>query len=812
MRIDEFFRDARFALRTLRHAPAFALAAILTLALGIAANTLLFSVVDATVLRPFPFPEPDRLVILFESTGDGLRDPVRPESFATVSEESDVVSLARSTTAWFDVELGDSAYPEKIGGMRADPEYFRVLGVPPALGRYYVADEAQAVVISYRFWQSRFRGDPAAIGSSLRILTNGEPALYTIVGVLSPAVLTLANRPRELWLPFDPPRAAGAGGVGPLDLPDLAYSNVIGRLTPGVTLAAAEAAMRARVESLGLVDDENTVVSARLYPLIDYLTRYDARTMRMLGLGVAFVLLIACAGVANLLLARGAERVKELGIRAAIGAGRARLFRQLLSEALVLGVIGGGAGAFLAWSSVGAVRALVPVDMLRRDLVAVDLRALAFTLGATVLAALLFGWVPAWRASRADVRPVLAGTRGGGRERTRLRSALIVAEIALALVLLTGAGLTIQSFAKLVAPERLGFDITNSLTLRPVVSPALVADAEARSSLLREIETRLGVLPGVQSVGVSDTRPLGTSFNYSSFTDTASGQRRGVMWSAVSADYFDALGIGLVSGRVFGPDDRTGSAPVALVSETTVARYWPGENAVGKVVLVADLETETMVPREIVGVVRDVANSPMAKSEVPDPVLYQPYAQTASSTFVEIVLRVDPQLSAASLIAPARTELAAIDRTLAVIEAPTMAEELAFDMAQPRFIAIVLGTFAALALVLTMIGVGGVVAYLVRARAYEFGVRLALGATRESVIRMVLGYGLKLALVGIVLGTAGSVAVTRLLEAYLFQVEPLDAITMAIAPVVLFAVVLAACWAPSRRILRIDPAAALRHD
>jgi predicted permease len=622
---------------------------------------------------------------------------------------------------------------------------------------------------------------------------------------------TLANRPREIWLPLEEVRGAPAGVPGPIGIADLARAGVIGRLKPGVALAAAEAAMQARVESLGMLDDDNALVSARLFALTEYLTRYDAQTMRMLGLGVAFVLLIACAGVANLLLARGAERAKELGIRAAIGAGRARLFRQLLGEALVLGLIGGGAGVLLAWGGVGAVRALVPVDMLRRDLVAVDLRALTFTLAVSVVAGLLFGLLPAWRASRADVRPVLAGTRGGGRERARLRGALIVGEIALALTLVTGAGLTIQSLSRLIAPERLGFDTTNALTLRPV-SP-LVADVAARARLLEQIETRLGALPGVQSVGVSDTRPLGTSFSYGGFLKPGSDEFLGALQAGVSTGYFDALGIGIANGRAFLPGDRAGAAPVALVSATAAARYWPGESPIGQVVLVPDLAGGgAPVAHELVGVVRNVASAPAARNEEAEPVLYVPYAQTASSTFLEIVLRVAPGLPAAALIAPARAELAAIDRTLSVIEAPTLAEELAFDTAQPRFIAIVLGAFAALALVLTMVGVGGVVAYLVRARAYELGVRLALGATRAEVMRLVMGYGLKLALVGVVLGTAVSVAVTRVLEAYLFQVEPLDAVTMAVAPVVLFLVVLAACWAPSRRILRIDPAAALRHE
>lgn len=795
--VDEFFRDARLSIRSLSRARGFAVVSILTLGLGIGASTLMFSVADATVIRPFPFSDPERLAIVWTTTDGSTFGFIRPAVYSAL-QKSDAVTLAADLDTRFTV--GGEPYPEQVAAMRVSASYFDVLGVKPVLGRNFDGkDEAESspdvAMLSAAFWRSHFNSDPNIVGTSFPIAFGETTRSCTIVGIVADEVHSLSYAPRSIWIPLKMDREANSRGL-----------SVTARLKPGVSLEAAQTALQSIMEGIKATE-QNQPVSIRLSPLQEFLTQSTSEGMKMLSLAVAFVLAIACASVANLLLARGADRVKDMGIRAAIGAGRFRLFRQSLAESIVLGLLGGAVGAVIAYLSIGVVRSLIPLQIYRRDWVAVDARALVFVALISIAASILFGLIPAWRASRADVRPILAGVPGGGRERTYLRSALVVSQVTLALILVTGAGLLVKSYWKL-ATKDLGFDRSDLLTLNTFLPLSIYNNTPARIQLEREIEARLLALPGVRFVGLSDVRPLGRGAMRMTIMKVADQTQIRTGASAVSAGFFPAMGVSLLAGRLFATQDSDSAPPVALVSQSVARQYWPGEDPVGQTIIVPYNNKQTS--RQIVGVVGDTIG--MRLEPDPEPMIYVPHAQDLSASVLEIVVRTQPGIPASNLIAALRTELADIHWSMAVQTATPMTSEIFERMARPRFFTTLLSLFAFLALALTMTTVAGVVAYLVRARTYEFGVRLALGARPANILGLVLRYGGGTALIGTALGIAGAFALSKILKAYLFQVEPTDIQTFALTPMLLLIAVLFACYIPARRAMRIDPAQCLKHE
>jgi putative ABC transport system permease protein len=794
--IEEALLDGRYALRGLRRSPGFAIATIATLALGIGATCLVFSVANATILRPFPFRDPGRLVIVWSKAPRGGRFGPRFEDYSDWRANNQVFEdMAAETTAMFDI--GEAPYPERMLGERVTANYFSAFGIAAEIGRTFLPEDERAgrllLLLSDRLWRSRFGGNPAVIGSTISASMNGISGAYTIVGVLPPTIQEQFFKPREAWTLLQSDRQQ----VG-----------VTARLKPGISLAAAESAMKALAAAPGSVmaptGEPRTV---ELEPLESNLTGGARTVLPLLEIAAGLVLLIACVNVANLMLARGVERQKELTIRAAVGAGRRRLIRQLLTESLTLGILGGAAGTAIAFAGVRGARALAPASMLRHDNIAVDGWVLLFTLVVSLAAGLLFGILPALRAGKVQLQPGLAGFHGP-RERTVIRSGLIVAEIALALILVMGAGLMIESLLRL-AWKDVGFARENLLTLETGLPVPQYDDAQYRTAVERKIVTGLESLPGVRSAAITDLRPLG-SYMYSSFRKAAGDEQLHAGLRGVTAGYFETMGIPLLRGRLFSPRDEQGSAQVALISEEAARQYWPGQEPVGKLILVQRSSDRVDVAREIVGVVGNTAR--MALAQKPGPEIYIPQSQGVSTSAMEIAIRIHPGVPQAAVIPAIRTELAAIDRTFAVEVVQTMQSVIDQQLAQPRFLTMLLGVFGALALLLTVSGVVGVVAYLVRARTYEFGVRMAMGATRANILGLILGYGGRLAMIGVGLGTAGALGLTRLLTSFLYEVKPTDAPLLSATAILLFAAVLAACYASGRKAMGIDPAQSLRHD
>ncbi len=784
--LDEVARDVRFAVRGLGRSPGFAVAAITTLALGIGANCLIFSVVDATVLRPLPFREPERLVSVAATIAKmpGRSGMPSLSTFLTWRKAGVFEELGAQRYETFDV--GGNPYPEQISGQEASASFFRVLGVQPELGRTFLPEEEipggnNVLLISHRLWRTRFNGNSKIIGSKIS-LGGARSGVFTIVGVLPPAIQYADRGIGDVWAPL----VKEQGG-------NLA---VVGRLRSGMSPQAAGQAISASGQGAMLLPYQEELVG-RIRPM-----------MQMLGAAVLLVLLIACVNVANLMLARGAVRAQEFAVRSAIGAGRGRLSRQLLVESLVLALAGGAAGAALAYASMGAVRGLMPKRIFRADAVSVDLRVLGFTLGVSVLACILFGLLPAMRAARSGPRPDLLSVRSRPMGRGFARSALVVSQVALALMLAIAAGLMTKSFVQLVWKD-LGFNRQDLLTLQTGLPIDVYKDSARRIPLEREITSRLGSLPGVRYVGISDFRPLGPGMMRVAARTNSDEARKSASLMGVTPSFFDAMGIPVRRGRRFTDQDKPGAPAVAIVSEAAARLYWPGRDPIGQSLLIpAGRDPESAY--SVVGVAGDAVG--MRITDKPRAAIYVPHAQRMSTSALDIVVRVQPGISTDNLIPAIRAQLAFVNRALSVKDVLTMQSVISSELAQARFLTAVLGTFAALALALTLTGMAGVVAYLVSTRTFEFGVRLTFGATGRSILALILGYGGRLALIGIGLGLAGAWGLGRLLTSYLYEVKPGDAVIMASVPLLVLAAVLVACYVPARRAMRIDPVQALRHN
>ena len=798
-------QDIKFAGRMLWKNKSVTFIAIIALALGIGANTAIFSVVNAVLLKPLPYRDADRLVWIWGNVrGGSTRASVSPPDFFDYrAQNNSFEHLAASTSVSVPFNLTGAGEPERLNGSAVTTNYFQALGVEPALGRTFLAEEEQegrnqVVVLSHGLWQRRFGSDTSLVGKT--IILDGRSV--TVVGVM-PAGVQFPQT-AELWVPLfnstHPEMQARAAH----------FLRPIGRLKPGVTLEQAQAEMDGIARRLEeQYPESNARWSLRLVPLQEQIAGNVRPTLLILLGAVGFVLLIACANVANLLLARAAARQKEIAIRTALGASRARIVRQLLTESLLLAVVGGLVGVVLALWSVDLLVSLSAGRVPRAGEIGIDAVVLGFTLGVSLLTGLVFGLVPALQASKPDFNESLK--EGGksateGLRRNRIRSALVVAEVALALVLLVGAGLLVKSFIGLqrVSP---GFDAENVLTMRIDLSRAKYATPEAAGNFYTQLQERVSALPGVEAVGMISELPLSGQPNDTYFTVEGrpaqeAGQRVTADYRRINHDYFRAMTIPLLRGRYFSEQDFRQSAQVAIISETMAERFFPNEDPLGKRLLISAPEP---TPYEIVGIVGDVRHRAL------DVEVYQMmYVPTARRLSTNLVVRTatDPSTIASAV----RNEVWAIDRDQPVSAVRTMGEVLSQSVAQQRFTTSLLGIFAAVAMILAAVGIYGVMAYSVTQRTREIGVRLALGAQTRDVFRLVVGQGMLLTIIGVAVGLVAAIFLTRLMESLLFGVSATDPTIFVAISFLLIAVALLACYVPARRATRVDPMEALRYE
>ena len=804
-------QDLQLALRTLRRNPGFSIVAVLALALGIGANSAMFSVIDGVLLRPLPFPNSERLVNVWETNlkRNLPRFIAAPGTYDDWRKANQVFSaMGAYQGATFSLATAEGE-PERYIGAICDRGFFETLGIHPALGRIFTAEEEQAgrdgeVLLSYITWRQRFGGDPNILGRKL--ILDGNPRV--VIGVMPDGFQYPAQA--VMWEPlgFDSPMRTRR---------DFHRLRVIARLKDGVSLERARSDFQAIGARLAqaypdLNQDEGAAVNLMLDDLVGQI-----RPALIVLLGaVAFVLLIACANVANLLLARAAGRSREIAIRTSLGAARARLFRQMLTESLVLAIGGGLAGLLLAYSAFRGLLALAPAGLPRLNEVSLDARAVMFTLLISALTGILFGLAPAWQASHADVNSLLKeGSRSSG-SRSRLRSALVVGQVASALILLAGAGLLIRSFYEIEHVDA-GFDPEHVMTMRIAPAPFKYrghSDLQVQlgASILEEVHA----LPGVKSAGIATDVPLLPSpfyiMRFEGRPPVTPSQAPIVNYFAVTPGYFETMGMRLLRGRTISDRDIAGSPTVVVVNQTLVDRYFRGQNPIGK-----RLEIGFSTPpnwREIVGVVADVRTTGLDQdTPVQAYVAYyqQPYQLgTGLPSPITVLARTaaDPALSSSAM----RAAILHADRSQPVFAIQTMTAVVSQYLAQRRFALVMLAFFAASALFLASLGLYGVMSYVVARRTNEIGIRMALGAKPSEVLLLVERQGMALVIAGLVIGAAGGLLLARLMTKLLFHVAPEDPIALTAGAVTLLVVSLLACYFPARRAARVDPMVALRYQ
>jgi putative ABC transport system permease protein len=804
---DEMFQDLRFGARMLLKNPGFTLIAVFTLSLGIGANTAIFSVVNAVVLRPLPFPEPERLIRLWESNpGRGWPEfSASAPNFADWRKQQSVwEQLAAYEFATFNLTGGE---PERVAALGVTANLFTALGVAPALGRNFLPEEEQAgrnrvAILSDGLWQRRFGADPGLIGC--RIQLSGES--YTVVGVMPPRFQLTPGT--EVWTPLvlDPAVAPWRADRSNHNL------HVIGRLKPGVSLAQAQAAMDTLARQLEQqYPKSNAGWGVRMRTFYDWLVPEQIRrSVLVLFAAVGFVLLIACANVANLLLARASTRQREMALRAALGASRLRVMRQLLTESLLLAGLGGLAGALLALWGVSLLKAGAALNIPRLDETRLDLRVLGFTMGVALLTGLIFGLAPAWQASKLNLSETLKeGGRGGaGGSRRGWRGALVVGEVALALVLLLGAGLMIRSFANLQnAP--LGFAPENVLTMQINLPGSKYGEKAQRVNFYNQLLERMRTAPGVVDAAAVTQLPLFSGASWAQEItpegrDAApDGAKLSARTFAVTPRYFQTMGIPLLQGRDFTEQDSGDAQLNFIVSESFARRFWPNENPLGKRFRVNSFDLFGAV----VGVVGNVRNAGLESEG--GPAFYFAYGRIGMPALTVVVRTAAPP---ETMTAALRAQVHSLDRDLPVYNVRAL-EQIVYNAAgQPRFQTALLGLFSAVALLLAAIGVYGVMAYAVTERTQEIGVRMALGAQAGEAQAIIVKQGMTLALIGVAIGLALALGLTRFLRGLLYQVSTTDPLTFALIPLLLVGVTLLACYVPARRATKIDPLAALRRE
>jgi predicted permease len=805
--MDTLIQDLRFGLRRLQRAPGFAAVALLTLALGIGANSAIFTVVNGVLLRPLPFAEPDRLVSMHHGTGGDI-GPMSPPNFFDWRDraKSFARAAALNTSTFTLTGRGD---PVRIVGARVSDGFFDVLRLQPLQGRLFGPDDNRpgqhrVVVLGYPLWRERFGADPAIVGKTIA-LSSEE---YRVAGVLPEG----AGFPDavQLWVPMEYSETFKTTNRGAW------YLACVGRLAPGVSVEAANAEADAIGKQLEAAYPRyNTHVGLTARPLKTQMVA-DVRTALLVLLGAAgFVLLIACANVANLFLARAVHREGEMAVRSALGGSRGRLIRQLITESLVLAIGGGLLGLVLAMWGTDLLLRLKPAGIPRLDNVAIDPTVLGFTAIVTMLTGVIFGCIPAWQSTRVSlVRSLRQTGRGaaGTVSVKRLRGALIVSEMALAVLLLTGAGLLVRSFLHLQQVDP-GFKAAGVLTFR-LSLPERTYDTDARQRTFYDgLIERLRATPGVESVGGINFRPMDGNFNIA-FTiagrpEPKPGEGDSMEVRVVTPEYFETVGIPLRRGRLFNGRDVAGSQPVMLLSDSAVRRYFPGEDPMGRHITLGwgRGPDGARVNGDVVGVVGDVKERGL--SAQPEPQLYLVFAQVPDDT-MSLVLRT--AVPPASLAGAVRQHVRLADPNLALYDLKGLDEVLTESVSQSRFYMLLLGTFAAAALLLAAIGIFGVMSNAVAHRTREIGIRLALGAQGSQVRMLVLRDACLLAVLGIILGLLASLQLTTVLSSLLFGLEPTDPITLGGVALVLLAVALGSSYLPAWRASRVDPLVALRAD
>ena len=801
--IDTLLQDLRYAVRTLAKSPAFTLIVVLTLALGSGANTAIFSVVNGVLLTPLPYKDPSRLVVVWESKGTSTHNVVNPANYKDWHDRATSFN-GLALLSWAGLTFtGDQA--ERVPGRAVTPDFFGVLGATPLLGRTFNAEESRpkaprVIVLSEALWRRRFGADRAIVGRAVPVA--GGTA--RVVGVMPASFRPMPLGHEEYWEPM------------PLDWSNRArngrYAMVVGRLRNGVTIERAQTEMSRIARQLeSEAPDFDTGWGATVVPLMEQVVGGAQRTILVVLGAVSLVLLIACANVANLMLARASSRERELAIRAALGASRWRLVRQALVESVILALAGGAAGALLASWGVHLLVRAAPPEVPRIADIRLDLTVLAVTGLVSMAAGVLFGLPAALSRSGAAIQGLHAATTRttAGVPAARLRGALVIAQMSLAIVLLVGAGLLVRSLQRLIAVDP-GFDPANISAVTITLPDATYPDSLRRVAFYERLLERVRTMPGVQSAGIISWLPMtpgnaATSLTVVGRPEPAPGQKPTAAIRIVDPGYFDAMRIPLRRGRSLVPSDRLGSVPVAVISDAMARKLWPGEDPIGRHVKVEWWHEKVSV--EIVGVVGDSRHDGLDAEF--EPTLFYPFAQESQGG-MSLVLR--STLPPETLTRMVRGAVSEMDRGLPVADAVTMYHHITEMMADRRYPAFVLGLFAALALTLAAVGIYGVLSYTVGQRTREIGVRLALGARPADVLRTVLGDGLRLTFIGIALGATAAGLAAGALGKLLYDVRPLDPVTFASVTLVLVGVALLAMAAPARRAARVDPMVALRYE
>ena len=802
--MDTLLQDFRYALRTLAKSPGFTAVVVLTLALGIGANTAIFSVVNGVLLTSLPYKDPSRLVVVWESKGTASHNVVNPANYMDWHDRATSFS-GLALLSWTGITFtGDQV--EEVQGRSVTPDFFGVVGATPLLGRTFNAEESRpnsprVIVLSEALWRRRFGADRAIVGRAVPVAGGTARA----VGVMPASFRPMPLGHEQYWEPMrlDWSNRAFTGR----------YAMALGRLKDGVTVERAQTEMSRIARQLESDNpDFDTGWGATVVPLMEQVVGGSRRTILIVLGAVSLVLLIACANVANLMLARAASRERELAVRAALGAPRWRLVRQALVESVMLALAGGAAGVLLASWGVHLLVRAAPPEVPRIADIRLDLTVLAVTALVSMAAGVLFGLPAALSRSDAAIQDLHAATTRttAGVPAVRLRGALVIAQMSLAIVLLVGAGLLVRSLRRLIAVDP-GFDPVNLSAVTITLPPPAYPDSLRRVAFYERLLERVRTMPGVQSAGIISWLPMTPSNASTTLTvvgrpEPAPGQASAAAIRLVDPGYFAAMRIPLKRGRSLAPSDRIGSAPVAVISEAMARKLWPGEDPIGQHVKVEWWHPTASV--EIVGVVADSRHDGLDAEFAPT--LFYPFAQESRQIRMSLVLR--STLPPATLTRMVRAAVSEMDKDVPVADAVTMYHHIAEMMADRRYPAFVLGLFAALALALAAVGIYGVLSYTVGQRTREIGVRVALGARPADVLRTVLGGGLRLTLIGVALGGMAAGLAAGALGKLLYGVQPLDPVTFAIVPLVLVGVALLAMAAPARRATRVDPMVALRYE
>jgi putative ABC transport system permease protein len=815
-------KDLRYAARVLWKSKGFTAVAVLALSLGIGANTAIFSVVNSVLLRALPYGGAERIVSLYTGN-DTAAQPTGPLSYPDLTDYRDRSQTLEYVAGYQGVgtvmALGAGDEPERVRGTEVMADLFPLLGVRAARGRVFTREEdanggPPVIVIGDGLWRRRFGSDPSVVGREVRTGLAGR--VSTIIGVMPPGFKFPPNSTEAIdyYTPFvaqgmrnNPETMNSRGSI---------FIDTVAKLKEGVSLEQAAAELATIAHGLeAQYPETNTKRRARIVVLQEDLVGQVRPALLVLLGAVGLVLLIACANVANLLLARAASRGREMAIRTALGATRGRVIRQLLTESVLLSLAAGAAGLLLAVWGVDLIVKLSPANIPRLTETAVDARVFLFALAVSVLTGIAFGLAPALQASKTDLAESLKeGGRGGteGAGRRRLRSLLVVSEVALSLVLLVGAGLLIKSFRQLVSTNP-GYSPERVLALTVALNTKKFADEASRAAFFREAVARIGTLPGVEAAGVTRLLPLGNSDIFNSFNIAgrppfAPGSRNSGRSYIVSPEYFRVLSVPLRRGRVFAETDAKDAPPVVIINEALARKYFPDEDPLGRQLIFDGPDEKPLPPREIVGVVGNVRFEGLNGEEASE--FYVPFQQSPAPT-MEVVVR-SKAPDAAALASSVRATLKEVDSNMLVWETRTMDELVGRSVAPQRFNVALLGLFAALALALASVGIYGVMSYTVTQRTHEIGIRMALGAQGADVLRMVVRQGMWLTLVGLGLGLVGALALTRVMSSLLYGVSATDPLVFIAVSLLLAAVALVSCLVPARRATKVDPMVALRYE